>query len=69
MSDAIRYTLGPRERGRVWRSSLTGAQFRWVEPTWEVLFDSVAGWHPLRAGQEVGSVYTHAGERFTEVAE
>lgn len=60
--------LGEAERDRVWRSSLTGALFRWNEG-WERYADigGVSAWRPIRAGTRyVGDVHARSGETFAE---
>ncbi len=63
--------LDEAERDRVWQSTLTSAQFRWV-PTqgWQrkATLGGVTEWRPLRAGViTVTPVYARTAERFVEV--
>ncbi len=67
---SYRTTLGESARGQVWKSTLTGALYRWQGDEnvhgavmWEVK-NTVADWHPVNVFRNVTIVYAQAGERF-----
>jgi hypothetical protein len=61
--------LDEPHRDRQWCSTLTGAQYRWVDGVgWEIK-TSVADWHPTYQGQQhpARTVYAYPQEKFEEV--
>lgn len=61
-----RTQLGTAERNRIWKSTMTGAEYRWGENGgWEVRFDAAPEWHSVRSGRNVGTLFSQAGEKFT----
>lgn len=68
MSEVVqRTTLGVGQQHLIWKSTLTGAQYRWANDTWEMRFKQAPDWHSVKAGAVVFTVYAQAGERFLEV--
>lgn len=62
--------LGDTHRDQVWRSTLSGALYRWDERIgWEsqVTLGGVSEYRPVKAGVVSTRWYAHAGEKFTEV--
>lgn len=64
---AVRTQLGVAERDRVWRSTMNGAEYRWSGLTWEVRFPAAPDWHSVKSGRNVATLFSYAGEKFTEV--
>ena len=61
--------LDEAERDRQWRSTLTGAQYRWDDTKgWEVK-TAAADWHPTYQGQQLPhrKVVGYSAEQFEEV--
>jgi allantoicase len=63
-----RNTLGELERDRVWRSSLTGAHYRWYDGRWESRRKNREVWYPVyvHSGPEAAVVRSYGGETFWE---
>jgi hypothetical protein len=58
--------LGEAQRGQVWRSSLSGALYRWNGQCWQFQPEGQDDWHtPF---DEPVEMYARAGEDFEEVA-
>lgn len=71
VTPASRTQLGTKERDRVWKSTLNGAEYRWNSTLarWEMRFDAAPEWHSVRSGRTVATLFSYAGERFLEVGE
>lgn len=54
-------------RDRLWRSSLSGATYRWDEVEGWQVETKVADFHPVRPGVMSASVYARSSEKFEEL--
>lgn len=73
MTDQAETQLDATDIDKVWRSTLTGALFRWNEgwASWE-RYQDIGGkslWRPVKPGIPVNVVFARPGEEFVPVAE